>query len=280
MTVQMQHGGATVALTLDVLKNTETSIKAELKRFDRNLAKFIKDLEGRSFKASVLGADTAHLSERLSKLLNLERGIINEFHTQAGRYYDAAHFLTGSKSLPPNLPFDDMLISIKADATESQLATLADSLRRAGDTIENALQHTDAHNKKIQAIAEICKARAKAERERISVEVYERQVYESIESKRKSLVSLYVELPVKIKEQATQQVDSRMGGVSTVEIERFNKEDVPTFYKRVEEELTTFKLKAYMDLDDYKRSAVSERANLSDVRKSYVAQFLPKGAKK
>ena len=273
--VTMQHGGATVALTLDVLKNTETSIKAELKRFDRNLAKFIKDLEGRSFKASVLGADTAHLSERLTKLLNLERGIINEFHTQAGRYYDAAHFLNGSKSLPPNLPFDDMLISIKADATESQLATLADSLRRAGDTIENALQHTDAQNKKIQAIAEICKARAKAERERISVEVYERQVYESIESKRNALITVHVELPVKLKEQAAQNF-----GSSNAQIERFNKEDVPTFYKRVEEELTTFKLKAYMDLDDYKRSAVTERANLSDVRKSYVAQFLSKGAKK
>ncbi len=275
MTVQMQHGGATVALTLDVLKNTETSIKAELKRFDRNLAKFIKDLESRTFKASVLGADTTHLSERLTKLLNLERGIINEFHTQAGRYYDAAHFLTGSKSLPPNLPFDDMLISIRADATESQLATLADSLRRAGDTIENALQHTDAQNKKIQAIAEICKARAKAEREHISVEVYERQVYESIESKRNALITVHVELPVKLKEQAAQNF-----GSSNAEIERFNKEDVPTFYKRVEEELTTFKLKAYMDLDDYKRSAVTERANLSDVRKSYVAQFLSKGAKK
>ena len=273
--VTMQHGGATVALTLDVLKNTETSIKAELKRFDRNLAKFIKDLESRTFKSSVLGASTEHLSERLTKLLNLERGIINEFHTQAGKYYDAAHFLTGGKSLPPNLPFDDMLISIRADATESQLATLADSLRRAGDTIEKTLQHSDAHNKKIQAIAEICKSRAKAERERISIEVFEKQVFESIEAKRKSLLAIHVELPVHLKEKASAQFQS-----SKAEIERFNKEDVPTFYKRVEEELNTFKLKAYMDLDDYKRSAVVERANLSDVRKQYVAQFLPKGAKK
>lgn len=273
--VTMQHGGATVALTLDVLKNTETSIKAELKRFDRNLVKFVANLEGRTFKNSVLGEPTAPLTERLTKLLNLERGIINEFHNQAGKYYDAAHFLKGNSSLPPNLPFDDMLISIKADGSASQLATLADSLMRAGDQIEKALSTADAQNKKIQAISEICKARALSERERISIEVYEKQVQESIENKRKSLTAIYVELPVKLKEDISQKLDA-----SAAEIDRFNKEDVPAFYKKVEEELTTFKLKSYMDLDDYKRTAVVERANLSDTRKRYVAQFLPKGAKK
>jgi hypothetical protein len=271
--VTMQHSGVTAHLSLSVLRSTETKVKAEFKRFDRRLSHLINHMKSRTFKGSVLATDTSDLSDRLGSLLSLESGIINEFRSYADKLNSAAQFLAGQKNVPPvGLPFEDHLITVKTSGTAGQIAALTDLLQRTASTVLIEVAAAEKRNAKAKSALGVCCQKAIAERERIAVEVYRRQLDQELARQEKSLRELHIDFRrdsvLRISDAITKGNFDR-----EAELRRFEIFDLPILEEEVQSKLQTLKLKNLLDFREFEAASTIQADLLREVRATHIQAY-------
>ena len=271
--ITMQHSGVTANLTLNVLRSTETKSKAGFKLFDKRLATLITSMKGRTFKGSVLATDTSYLTERLERLLNLEKAIITEFQSYADKLSTAAQFLTGQKSVPPTgLPFEAHLLTVKTSGSAGQVAALVDLLQRTASTTLIEVGIAARRNEKAKSALTVCKHKAWAERERIAVEVYRKQLDGSLKREERNLRELHIDFRrdsvLRINDAITKGNFDR-----DAELRRFETFDLPVLEEEVQSKLQTLKLRNLLDFRAFESSSTIQADLLREVRATHIQTY-------
>lgn len=274
--ITLQHSGVTAHLSLSVLRSTREKTRTGFRLFDKRLANLVESMKGRTFKGSVLATDTSYLTERLENLLNLEKAMIEEFKSYSSKLTDAAAFLQGQKNVPPvGLPFESHLLTIKTSGSAGQVSALVDLLQRTASTVLIEAATAEKRNAKSKSALGVCKQKARAERERIAVDVYKRQLDNSLKTTERQLRELHIDFHrdsvLRINDAITKGNFDR-----DAELRKFELYTQPILEAEVQSKLNTAKLKNLLDFRAFESASTIEADLLREVKATHVQTYKTK----